>query len=38
LHGTVPPAVGTGVEGDWYADTVAKHIHVKSGGVWVLIV
>jgi hypothetical protein len=35
--GTVPNPAG-GVNGDWYADTVAHHVYVKSGGVWVLIV
>jgi len=29
---------GVGIDGDWYADTAAKHIHVKVGGAWVLIV
>lgn len=37
-NGTAAPAAGLGINGDWFADTVGKHIHVKSGGVWVLIV
>jgi hypothetical protein len=37
LHGTAAPAAGLGVDGDWFADTAAKHIYVKSGS-WVLIV
>lgn len=38
LNGTAAPAAGTGVNGDWFADTSAKHIYVKVGGSWVLIV
>jgi hypothetical protein len=37
LHGTAAPAAGLGVDGDWFADTAAKHIYVKVGS-WVLIV
>jgi hypothetical protein len=36
--GTTAPAAGTGVNGDWFSDTTAKHIYVKTGGSWVLIV
>jgi hypothetical protein len=36
--GVVAPVVGLGIDGDWYADTVAKHIYVKVAGAWVLIV
>ena len=38
LNGTAAPSVGTGVNGDWFADTVAKHIYVRVAGSWVLIV
>jgi len=38
FNGTVAPAAGLGVNGDWYSDTTAKHIYVKTGGAWVLIV
>lgn len=38
LHGTAAPSAGLGVEGDWFSDTVAKHIYVKVSGAWVLIV
>ena len=38
LSGAAAPAAGTGVDGDWFSDTIAKHIYVKSGGAWVLIV
>jgi len=38
FNGTAAPAGGLGVNGDWYADTSAKHIYVKVGGAWVLIV
>jgi hypothetical protein len=38
LHGTAAPGAGLGVEGDWFSDTVAKHIYVKVSGAWVLIV
>lgn len=37
-NGTVAPASGLGANGDWYADTSAKHIYVKVTGAWVLIV
>lgn len=38
LNGTAVPAVGLGINGDWFADTAARHIYVKTGGSWVLIV
>lgn len=38
LHGTTPPTAGTGIDGDWYSDTSAKHIYTKVAGTWVLIV
>jgi hypothetical protein len=38
FYGTAAPAAGLGVNGDWYSDTAAKHIYVKSGGAWTLIV
>lgn len=38
LHGVIAPVVGTGIDGDWYSDTTAKHIYVKVGGSWTLIV
>lgn len=38
LNGVTAPAAGTGVNGDWFADTTAKHIYVKVAGSWVLIV
>ncbi len=37
-NGIVAPGAGLGNNGDWYADTVAKHIYVKVTGAWVLIV
>ena len=37
-NGIVAPGAGLGANGDWYADTVAKHIYVKVTGAWVLIV
>jgi hypothetical protein len=37
-NGTVAPTGGLGVDGDWYADTVAHHIYVRVTGSWVLIV
>jgi methyl-accepting chemotaxis protein len=38
LNGTTAPAAGLGANGDWYADTSAKHISVKVAGAWVQIV
>jgi len=39
FNGTAAPAAGLGVNGDWYATTVAPlHVYVKTGGAWVLIV
>jgi hypothetical protein len=38
LNGATAPAAGLGVNGDWYADTAAHHIHVKVSGSWVQIV
>ena len=38
FNGTAAPAAGLGVNGDWFSDTVAKHIYVKTGGAWVMIV
>jgi len=38
LNGVVAPTAGLGVDGDWFSDTVAKHIYVKVSGAWVLIV
>jgi hypothetical protein len=38
LHGVIAPVAGTGIDGDWYSDTTAKHIYVKVGGSWTLIV
>lgn len=38
-NGVAAPGAGTGSVGDWYADTVAKHIYVKTApAVWTLIV
>lgn len=37
LNGTAAPAAGLGANGDWYADTSGKHIHVKVSGAWVQI-
>lgn len=38
LNGTAAPSAGTGANGDWFADTTAKHIYVKVSGSWVLVV
>ena len=45
LNGVIPPPnenvspfVKMGLDGDWYCDTVAKHIYVKINKAWVLIV
>lgn len=46
LNGVVPPPPpqpghpdsALGVDGDWYADTAAKHIYVRVNGAWTLIV
>ena len=38
LNGTTVPDSKIGLDGDWYANTTAKHIYVKVGGSWVLIV
>jgi hypothetical protein len=38
LHGAAAPAAGVGIDGDWFSDTVAKHIYVKVAGSWTLIV
>lgn len=38
LNGTTAPAAGLGANGDWFADTTAKHIYVRVGGSWTLIV
>lgn len=38
LNGIVAPAAGLGSVSDWYADTVAKHIYVKTGvATWLQI-
>ena len=38
-NGIVVPPGALGVVGDWYADTAAKHIYVKTAvGVWTVIV
>ena len=38
-NGTTAPATGLGAVGDWYADTAAKHVYVKTGAAtWTLIV
>jgi hypothetical protein len=37
LHGTAAP-VALSADGDWFADTTAKHIYVQVSGAWVLIV
>lgn len=37
-NGIVAPVAALGSDGDWFADTVAKHIYVRTGGTWVLIV
>lgn len=36
FNGTVAP-VALQNNGDWYADTAAKHIYVQVAGAWVLI-
>lgn len=36
FNGTAAP-VALHSNGDWYADTAAKHIYVQVGGAWVLI-
>lgn len=39
LNGVAAPVGGTGNVNDWYADTVAKHVYVKTGvATWTLIV
>jgi len=39
LNGLVAPGAGLGKVNDWYADTVALHIYVKTApAVWTLIV
>jgi hypothetical protein len=38
LNGGGVPSAGAGIDGDWFADTVALHIYVKVGGFWILIV
>jgi hypothetical protein len=38
FNGAGAPGAGLGVNGDWYTDTTAHHIYVKSSGAWVLIV
>ena len=38
LNGIIAPVVGQGVDGDWYADTVGKHIYVKVTGAWSLVI
>lgn len=38
FNGIVAPLAGQGVNGDWYGDTVAKHIYIKVAGAWVLII
>jgi hypothetical protein len=38
FNGAGVPSAGLGVNGDWYTDTTAHHIYVKSSGAWVLIV
>ena len=37
LHDTAAP-VALSADGDWFADTTAKHIYVQVAGAWVLIV
>ena len=37
LHGTAAP-VALSADGDWFADTTAKHIYVQVAGAWVLII
>jgi hypothetical protein len=32
------PSNGTGVDGDWFADTTNKHIYVRVSGAYVLII
>ena len=36
FNGTVPP-VALHSNGDWFADTVGKHIYVQVAGAWVLV-
>ena len=39
LNGITAPGTGLGNVSDWYADTVAKHVYVKTAvGTWTLIV
>lgn len=39
LNGVAVPAGALGAVGDWYSDTVAKHIYVKTAAAtWTLIV
>lgn len=37
FSGTVAP-VALHADGDWYADTVGKHVYVQVLGAWVLII
>lgn len=37
-NGSGAPAAGLGTNNDWYGDTTNKHIYIKTGGAWVLII
>lgn len=37
-NGIGAPSNGLGIDGDWYGDTTNKHIYIRVGGAYVLII